>query len=249
MIAQRLGSRAVPPTDRKPTFERELAAVPDTRDREEWRTYLAYHERRYAVLSSVAHELLAGRPEPRILNIGPMFETTLLRATGATVDTLGFPHPLFPPRAHERHIDADLNESASPGNGSYDLVVMAEVIEHLHAAPAGVLRGLAARLRPDGALIVQTPNAVALHKRLRMLAGRNPLEPIRADPANPGHFHEYTLGELRDAAAEADLEVAGWRADNYFGAGPAARAYATLGRVLPPSLRHGITIWARPRAG
>jgi SAM-dependent methyltransferase len=177
-----------------------------------------------------------------------MFETTLLRSAGATVDTFGFTHPLFPPRPHERHVDADLNDTAAGGDGSYDLVVMAEVIEHLHAAAAGVLRGLASWLRPDGALIVQTPNAVALHKRLRMLAGRNPLEPIRADPANPGHFHEYTLGELRDAAADAGLAVAGWRADNYFGAGHRARAYAALGRVLPPSLRHGITIWARPRA-
>jgi hypothetical protein len=28
-------------------------------------------------------------------------------------------------------------------------------------------------------VLLQTPNAVALHKRLRILAGRNPIEPIR----------------------------------------------------------------------
>jgi hypothetical protein len=85
-----------------------------------------------------------------------------------------------------------------------------------------------------------------------MLAGRNPLEPIREDGRNPGHFHEYTLGELREAASAAGLDVGGWRTENYFGAGPAARAYAVLGRALPARLRHGITIWlrrpARPRA-
>jgi hypothetical protein len=119
------------------------------------------------------------------------------------------------------------------------------VIEHLPTSPAAVLRHLATWLRPGAALLLQTPNAVALHKRLRMLAGRNPLEPIRADARNPGHFHEYTLGELRAAALDAGLEVAGWQTENYFGAGRGARAYAALGRALPPRLRHGITMWLR----
>ena len=224
-------------------FSSELAAVGDPALRAEWSTYLRYHERRYATLAAVARELLEGRADARVLNVGPMFETRLLRDAGATVDTLGFPHPLFPPGEGERHISCDLNDRAEPGDGSYDLVVAGEVIEHLHTSPVTVLGNLSTWLRPGGALLIQTPNAVALHKRLRMLAGRNPLEPIRTDLSNPGHFHEYTLGELRDAAAGAGLTVAGARMENYFGGGPASRAYAALGRALPPSLRHGITIW------
>jgi SAM-dependent methyltransferase len=204
----------------------------------EWRNYLAYHRRRYAVLRRVALELGGDR----VLNVGPMFETRMLRDAGRHVDTLGFAHPLFPPRAGERHIEVDLNAPAIEGDGSYDLVVAAEVVEHLHTSPVIVLRWLAEWLRPGGALLLQTPNAVALHKRVRMLRGRNPIEPIRLDPANPGHFHEYTLGELREAAAEAGLIVGGWSAANYFGT---SRAYAALGRVLPPGLRHGITLWLR----
>ena len=65
----------------------------------------------------------------RVLNVGPMFETRLLRDAGATVDTLGFPHPLFPPGEGERHISCDLNDRAEPGDGSYDLVVAGEVID------------------------------------------------------------------------------------------------------------------------
>jgi SAM-dependent methyltransferase len=231
--------------DPNAVFEADLAAVADPERRAEWRHYLDYHARRYATLTAVAAELLAGAPAPRVLDVGPMFEVGLLRDAGATVDTLGFPHPLFPPRDGERHVELDLNDPGRDGDGSYDLVVMAEVIEHLPSSPVAVLRHVATWLRPGGALLLQTPNAVALHKRLRMLAGRNPLEPIRADASNPGHFHEYTLGELRDAAAGAGLELGGWRTENYFGAGPAARAYAALGRTLPPRLRHGITIWMR----
>jgi SAM-dependent methyltransferase len=206
----------------------------------EWRHYLAYHRRRYAVLRRLALDL-GGQ---RVLDVGPMFEVQMLRDAGHHVDTLGYPHPLFPPRDGERHIEAELNAPALAGDGSYDLVVAAEVIEHLHAAPELVLRWLAGWLRPGGWLLLQTPNAVALHKRVRMLLGRNPIEPIRADPSNPGHFHEYTIGELHDAAAAAGLAVGGWEAANYFGT---SRAYAALGRVLPPSLRHGVTLWLRAR--
>jgi SAM-dependent methyltransferase len=209
---------------------------------EEWAAYRRYHERRYRALMEVVAEL---RPQ-RVLNVGPMFETELLRSTGATVDTLGFANPAFPAREGEHHIESDLNAPGPAGDGSYDAIVMAEVIEHLHAAPAVVLRHLAGWLRPGGALVIQTPNAVALHKRLRMAAGRNPIEPIREDSSNPGHFHEYTLEELRGAAGAAGLEVCGVRTANYFGT---SRAYAALGRVLPPSLRHGITIWLRTPPG
>src|SRR5437899_2470805 len=81
--------------------------------------------------------------------------------------------------------------------------------------------------------------------RRRMLLGGNPIEPIRESSDNPGHFHEYTLGELRTAAERAGLAVEGWEAANYFGTTPGARAYAAVGRLLPPSLRHGITLWLR----
>ena len=209
---------------------------------EEWAAYRRYHERRYRALMRVVADL---GPD-RVLNVGPMFETELLRASGATVDTLGFANPAFPPREGERHIEWDLNEPGPDGDGSYDAIVMAEVIEHLHSAPATVLRRLAGWLRPGGAIVIQTPNAVALHKRLRMAAGRNPIEPIRADSSNPGHFHEYTLDELREAAGAAGLEVGGVRTANYFGT---SRGYAALGRVLPPALRHGITIWLRTPPG
>lgn len=213
----------------------------DPERRAEWRHYLAYHSRRYAALMLVVGELA---PQ-RVLNVGPMFETRLLRETGAAVDTLGFPHPLFPPGEGERHIEVDLNELPADGDASYDTIVMAEVIEHLYTSPVSVLAALAAWMRPGGAIVLQTPNAVALHKRLRMFAGRNPIEPIRADRSNPGHFHEYTIPELRDAAHQAGLELGGVRTENYFGASLAARAYGVAGRVLPPSLRHGITLWLR----
>jgi SAM-dependent methyltransferase len=228
-------------TELRALFDPVLAGLDDPAQRAEWSWYLDYHARRYATLMEVVASVAA----QRVLNVGPMFETHLLRSTGATVDTLGFANPPFAPREGERHIEADLNQLTSDGDESYDAIVMAEVIEHLHTSPVLVLRDLASWLRPGGTLIVQTPNAVALHKRVRMAAGRNPLEPIREDASNPGHFHEYTLAELTGAARAAGLEPAGVRAENYFGASRGARAYAALGRVVPRGLRHGFTVWMR----
>src|SRR5215213_5993336 len=107
-------------------FAGDLAAVEDPERRAEWRAYLAYHARRYATLTVVATDLIAGIDAPRVLDVGPMFEAGLLRDAGATVDTLGFPHPLFAPRAGERHVELDLNDPGRDGDASYDLVVMAE---------------------------------------------------------------------------------------------------------------------------
>src|SRR5205807_2518049 len=103
----------------------QLEAVNDPALRSEWRTYLSYHARRYEVLLRVVLRLLAGKDAPRILNVGPMFETALLRerVPGAVVDTLGFAPSLFPPGPGERHLEVDLNgsgeTSAPAGDGSY----------------------------------------------------------------------------------------------------------------------------------
>jgi trans-aconitate methyltransferase len=168
------------------------------------------------------------------------------RLPDATVDSLGWLDWRYPPREHEQHVELDLNEAQTPERlpelDRYDLVVAAEVLEHLYTAPTLVLRYLASALEPRGVLIVQTPNAVALKKRLHMLRGRNPAEPIREERMYAGHFHEYTPAELRDAAHAAGLEVESCVAANYFRTGSRKNAvYARLERWLPTGLRDGIT--------
>lgn len=227
----------------------ESAAARDA----EARAYADYHAARYAVLLSEVHRLLAGVAEPSILDVGPNLQTVLLRGQlpAARVDTLGFAHPATPPRDHERHIELDLNQAPSagdrpPGERGYDLVVVAEVVEHLHVPASQLLGWLGGWLAPGGAIVLQTPNAAALHKRLLLLAGRSPVEPPRASPENPGHLHEYTLAELREQVAAAGLELERTQVGNHFGGRrPAARLYRAAGRLLPASLRHGVTLCAR----
>jgi SAM-dependent methyltransferase len=206
--------------------------------------YLRTHARRYALLL----ELVEGFAPKTILVVGPSYESVLLRETipGATVDTLGWEDHRFPRVEGERHLQHDLNDPDYPELDRHDVIVCAEVIEHLHVPAEPVLRALAGGLAPDGHLVLQTPNATALPKRLRMVLGRNPYAPIRSQPGNPGHFHEYTVGELRDAVEAAGLEIERLVAANYFDHGSRKnRAYRGLGPVLPRTLREGITVVAR----
>jgi 2-polyprenyl-3-methyl-5-hydroxy-6-metoxy-1,4-benzoquinol methylase len=212
--------------------------------------YLRYHRHRYAVILARAARVLGEVVPPgeaRVLDVGPMLQTALLRERfpEATIDSLGFPHPTAPPRAHEHHVEADLDalDTAPAGDGSYHLVVMAEVIEHLHTPADRVLAYLGRFLRPGGVLLVQTPNARALHKRVRALLGRGALNAAAPDP---GHVHEYTPAELAAAARTGGLAVVDVSLANYF-AHPslAGSVYRSVGPVLPPGLRHGITLELR----
>jgi SAM-dependent methyltransferase len=205
--------------------------------------YLRTHARRYALLLDLVTEFA---PE-RILVVGPSFDSTLLREAlpDAKVDTLGWLDHRFPLREGEQHIELDLNDTSYPELDLYDVVVCSEVIEHLHVSLVPVLRFLGGGLAEGGHLVLQTPNATALPKRLRMLFGRNPYDPIRGEPRNPGHFHEYTVGELREAVESAGLEVERVVAANYFDHGSRKnRAFRAVGPILPSTLREGITIVA-----
>jgi len=232
-----------------------IAAFADADLTEEERWYLAYNSVRYAHTIKRLRELLADGPEnPLLLDVGPGFQTQLMRREfpGARVDELGFGPTDSLPEGSVRHV-YDLNQTrfgeGRPELEGYDVIVMSEVIEHLWAGPVGVLRFLADGLDQGGHLIVQTPNAVALHKRIKVLLGRNSIAPLPEGdwPGRP-HLHEYTLGELVEAARQAGLEVVHVSAANYFGVGRASTAYRALGRVLPRTLRHGFTITFRHSA-
>jgi hypothetical protein len=210
--------------------------------------YLETHARRYEILLGAVGRLAAGRSPFRILDVGPAYQTDAMREAipGAVVDTLGWADPRFPLRDGEKHIEFDLNEAADdarPELGEHDLVVAAEVIEHLYTAPVHVLRYLATGLVPGGRLLIQTPNAASLFKRLKLLRGRNPFEPIRENRSHPGHFREYTLGELLALGREAGLEVEESSTANYFDHGSRKhRAFVAAAPAVPAGFRDGLTV-------
>jgi len=226
---------------------------------ERWRIYLGVHHERYGILVEDCLRLLSevqslSDSRPRALVIGPRFEVDLLHrlAPEAIVDTLGLNPGLFPVRDGEKFVQFDLNQtddtSLRPDLEAYDLIVMAEVIEHLWTAPSVILPWLWSLLVPGGYLIVQTPNAVSLPHRLRMLIGINPFQEVQTDRAYPGHIREYTVKEMTREGRAAGFEVAEMRTGNYFLSEKRTnRAYERLERIVPKTLRAGITVvYRRP---
>jgi SAM-dependent methyltransferase len=217
--------------------------------------YVAFHKPRFSFVVA----LLRPYVKDCVLDVGRSQLTSMIaRELGVRVDSLG----LEPDEelSTGRHYCIDLNEPQNEprGLGRYDAVVFAEVIEHLHTAPEAALAFLRKLLLPGGALILQTPNAVSLGKRVKMALGINPFERLRADKLNPGHYREYTLDELIGFLVGAGFSVERTFRRYYFDARFArheagneepARISGALRnlvyRALPPALREGITIVAR----
>ena len=125
-----------------------------------------------------------------------------------------------PPGKHYAgHIVCDLNtipmHSVPEVDQRFDLIVFAEVLEHLYVSPEAALAWLRHLLKSDGFILCTTPNASSLAKRIKLLFGHNPFERLRGDVNNPGHIREYTRAELFELGRLAGLGVTMHRYVNY----------------------------------
>jgi SAM-dependent methyltransferase len=155
----------------------------------------------------------------------------------------------------EAHVvDAQSAEAvAALGLEPADLVVAGEVIEHLDA-PGPFLRAMRVLTRPDGRLVLTTPNAYRVLNFLAPVSG--------AELVHPDHTAWHSPRTLQTL-----LERNGWTVDEVgyyrnpwrrvaradglrpFLVGQAANvARATLGATgrLAPYWSDGIVVWARP---
>jgi hypothetical protein len=115
------------------------------------REYLRFHCRRYSILLAVIQscsKILTGHigsPCHRLLDIGPSFLTQYLRDMfpAIDIDSLRFEDSRFKCRPSDVHIEYDLthtdDEASWPPVEPYDVIIMAEVIEHLPVSPFHVL--------------------------------------------------------------------------------------------------------------
>lgn len=94
-------------------------------------------------------------------------------------------------------------EVAALDIGTFDLVTSVEVIEHVADKPA-FLRDVAARLAPDGLLVMSTPNRTAASRLLLVGAA----EAVGYVPKGTHHWEDFvTPEELETLLAEAGLTV------------------------------------------
>lgn len=228
---------------------------------EESLRYLRYHSKRYALLLKVVKHLKTLLSQTiTIMDIGPSFFTETLQKNFPedqifslgydSRDSRGGHFPLGVNYNKNNHFVFDLNDSQYQERWlkipMCDIVVLAEVIEHLYTSPIWVLRFIDSFLKPGGFLIIQTPNAASLLKRVTLLLGRNPYEMIREDPINPGHYHEYTKSELFNIAQQIGYQVFWFKYSNYFNRqSKIEKIYGFIQKFTVPSLKDGMTLVLR----
>jgi SAM-dependent methyltransferase len=92
-------------------------------------------------------------------------------------------------------------------DGSFDVVLFCEVLEHLLLDPLFSLREIQRVLKPGGTLILTTPNVARLENIARLLTGENVYDPYSGYGPYGRHNREYTLGELRGLLDHAGFLV------------------------------------------
>jgi len=113
--------------------------------------------------------------------------------------------------AHAEGVGLDIRYMAGEVGGldigTFDLVTCVEVIEHV-ADKAAFLKDVAARLAPDGLLVMSTPNRTAASRVLLVGAA----EAVGYVPKGTHHWSDFvTPEELAELLGEVGLEVTAQR--------------------------------------
>jgi hypothetical protein len=182
--------------------------------------YFTVHRHRFFEIDNAVCNIIAARGSStlRLLDFGLSVNSFLIGTLfpNAEIHVADRPQVELPERQFHGSYKIDLAnddlDEVTFGAG-FDLILFAQVIEHLLAHPTDIIRFLLKHLTDDGLLIITTPNLFARSK-LRLVARReNPLPPYpaNAERAYLPHFHvrEYSMSEmlLMIEAAGGNLEA------------------------------------------
>lgn len=175
------------------------------------------------------------------------FAELLVRA-GRRVDGIEL-DPIAAERARrvcERVVVGDLQDiDVEQLNGPYDLLLFGDTLEHV-PDPVAVLRTLTPKLRPNGTLVVSTPNVANWAVRLGLLAGR--FNYTDRGILDRTHLRFYTRGTLVEM-----LEEAGFIVERVVGSipvplvrsEPLCRAAHAVGNLRPSLFAYTFVVTAR----
>ena len=99
-------------------------------------------------------------------------------------------------------IHGDLNDTWDIAQNTFDVVVAAEVVEHLYY-PDAVLKKIATVLTEEGMLLGTVPNAFSLKHRIRYFFLKKKGTPLE----DPTHINHFTVRELESLLQKQFKEV------------------------------------------
>jgi len=89
----------------------------------------------------------------------------------------------------------------------FDLIIVGEIIEHIYDTDF-FLEEISRLLKPNGYLLISTPNIASLGRRLLLLLGISPLIEISPNQKNSsGHIRYFTFQTLRKLLEEHKFSV------------------------------------------
>lgn len=94
-----------------------------------------------------------------------------------------------------KHFNVEADAFPYP-DSEFDVVIFAEIIEHLLNDPSGVLRKIKKVLKPGGTLVLTTPNVARLENVAKMISGANIYDPYSGYGPYGRHNREYNRHEL-----------------------------------------------------
>lgn len=176
-------------------------------------------EKYYELVSLIKTEFPEGA---RILSIGsgPCDLEAILSISGydiTAVDDLEDPwHKIGNNRERIKNFAQKMNIKFFQGSfdlfkdeNGFDLVLLIDIIEHLHESPMNLLNKSLSHLNGEGTIIIETPNVASLKNRFNLLMGRNVqssdffywnIGPFRA------HVIEYTSSDLKSILKKQGIQ-------------------------------------------
>jgi 2-polyprenyl-3-methyl-5-hydroxy-6-metoxy-1,4-benzoquinol methylase len=94
---------------------------------------------------------------------------------------------------------------------TFDVVMINDVIEHLHDSPRTLFNALVTMIKEDGYFLVSVPNAANIRKRIDLARGRTNYQQFNFYYWHPdpwrGHVREYTKGDLQELTENLGLKL------------------------------------------
>jgi len=183
---------------------------------EVWLNYLHNHKKRYHDLLSQIQQL---DPSVKILEVGsfPGHFTVLLKELGYKIEGVDIA-PERSGKLWEKYkllihkVNIEIDSIPIPTN-SFDVILFTEVIEHLRINPLSVLEELNRILKPNGLLLLTTPN-ITPSMRLKFFWKEqdyldNPIEQFKKLKwlGHMGHVRLYSYYELKNILEFTGLQI------------------------------------------
>ncbi len=228
--------------------------------------YLSDHRYEYIRTTQDVALHLASRPGARILEIGAFFGAVSLALAklGFEVTASDIPEYMTMAEQKTRFGSHDVNMASVRledfllpfGDGSFDAVVMCEVLEHLNFNPLPLLKEINRVIECGGLFYLSLPNQASIYNRMSLLRGRSVQVQVHSffaqlNPADPeianAHWREYTADDIQSL-----LKPLGFRIERqyYFSFGECLRAVSPrklLARAFYqafPALKENLTTLA-----